>query len=860
MPQPAERQTYGVGERCGGPDSPISSQIYASRDEIRTELIDLARSYMELETVDFTQSSFLSFVIDSMATLSSNLMFYQTNVYREFFLTKAQLPESVHNLSSFIGYSPSDASYAVANLLISIALPFSDPNTEFEIPEEFEFATSDGVVFVTNYTTTISITNNTSVSISADEDGKIYNLPVLIDTTSADNQFQFVLPVKQYKRTTQEFQLDADLQPFQFSTIDIPVDGKVSGLTVYVRDPDASPNDTGRLYTEFDSLYLMTNADYGYVVRTSAEGKRIYFGNGFIGQQPTPGSTVIIYIDETEGASGNVISGSITSGKRIYSVQNSITTIVNYTVTNPSPASSGEDDESIQEIRSNAIRNLTSLNRLVTEDDYINPKVVISDAPITDDSIPVLKRSDLKVNEIQLFTILKFGDDLVPSRNATYTIPSTITYIPRGTVIQVDGINYITLFEMTLDDMNEVAYYHYIMYEIEMTPTLVESWGHVDQDAYNFDSNELLVTVSDSTTSATFELSYYSTENDFDDCECTMTILSTNEAFTMTNVPGTGGGTFTYTFPDYMSIPAGKQTFYFTVSNQNLVHQQLLHQYSATLTFRQDLRSFMLSNTIDDGTTTIIYDIPVVLKSYYDGIETRDFELLVLQEFLSAMVLKDYRMLTDFTNVKFCNSTGYSYNMLRNDVTKQAVKELGRTTIPTSPELADRYIVSGNEGGTWTGHRDEIALCTDATSVTWTFIQPNTNDIVLIEDENKNYVYTPYGWKEPIYEIPLKIRLEVFKDSLSTITEAALMDSIKEEIVSVFEDRFGPNITIHRSEIIDVVQTMEGVSHCQLIEPASSIFYDFNISEFTQQELLEYGPDWIYFTEDDITIIILSEA
>ncbi len=130
--------------------TPVSSTIYASRDAIRTQVIDFLQQYMELNEVDLTQSSFLSYVIDILTTLSSNLMFYQTNIYKEFFLTQAQLPESIHNLSSFLGYSPKEAKYATSSVLMTVWLPFNDGNTTFTIPEGFTFKTGDNVPFVTS--------------------------------------------------------------------------------------------------------------------------------------------------------------------------------------------------------------------------------------------------------------------------------------------------------------------------------------------------------------------------------------------------------------------------------------------------------------------------------------------------------------------------------------------------------------------------------------------------------------------------------------------------------------------------------------------------------------------------------------
>ena len=78
-------------------------------------------------------------------------------------------------------------------------------------------------------------------------------------------------------------------------------------------------------------------------------------------------------------------------------------------------------------------------------------------------------------------------------------------------------------------------------------------------------------------------------------------------------------------------------------------------------------------------------------------------------------------------------------------------------------------------------------------------------------------------------------------------------NSIKSALLSEFSSRFGPNVSIYRSEIITVVQNVTGVSHCRLLEPQSNIFFDdVEIDDFTQQELMEYAPEYIYFTEDEI--------
>ena len=826
----------------------ISSQIYLSRDQIRNQIIEYMKDYLELENVDLTKSSFLSFIIDTIATLTSNLLFYQTSVYREFFLTKAQLQESVLNLAAFLGYQPSIAQYSTANVLITIPFGFSDSIVTFAIPDGFKFKASE-IEFTTYYNTNITVSNNSSVEITVDQDGRIFNLPVNIDTT-VEMEFSFLLPTRQYKPVRQEFQLDADLELYQFSDIEIPFRGKISNIEVHVKEPGSNPDDTGRLYTQFNSLYLMSSSDYGFVYRRTNDGVTVYFGNGLIGVQPEAGSTIVIDIIETEGADGNVIASSINKGERIYARQGSpaTTQLVNYTVSNPSPASGAVDEEDLEAIRQNAIASLTSLGRLVSENDYSNTNIIIEGSPIADNSVAILKRSDIKCNEIQLYTTLEFNNGIVPTRNTKYDTLTGTTYISRGTIITIDGISYYTLFDMTIEALNTVAYYHYVMNTVDIKPVLIQSFA---SNPYALSINNLEVKkVADT---AVYKLSYYSTEGDYNSCTCEMVIIENETTYTMMNIPGTNGGYFTYTFNPYTHIPDGNLNYIFRISNTS----GLISEYSAPLIFRQDLKEFMLSNTIEDGTTTIIYDIPVVQKEYYDGIVQKDFELQVLQTMLQSMDFVNYRMLTDFVNVKFCNTTGLLTNMLLNTVTKRPVIDIGLSSVP-SGTIGDRYIVTGYEGNSWEGHEDEIALCIDSTAQTWNFLSPNADDTLIITNKNSKYIYTPKGWVVPNYDIPFTIEVEIMKDNNSYLTDSEISENVKSVLYSSFSNRFGPNMAIYRSEIIKIIQETEDVGYCKLIQPESNIFFNFKLDNFTQDELLEYTPDYVFFRKDDIICRIYS--
>ena len=200
---------------------------------------------------------------------------------------------------------------------------------------------------------------------------------------------------------------------------------------------------------------------------------------------------------------------------------------------------------------------------------------------------------------------------------------------------------------------------------------------------------------------------------------------------------------------------------------------------------------------------------------------------------------------------------------------------------PVSPSVDDRYIVGTGSAGDWADHEGDIAtwtkqvdsittdstsfdgtsiihveVTTDTTSYLWIYTEPKSDQMVYVEDEDYKYIYSDLGWVKPLYMIPLQISLDIFREETYTSSLGSLTQAIREALVAAFEDRFGINAEIYRSEIIDVVQEVEGVDHCSLLDPVSNIFFNFDINNFTQTQLLEYAPEYLYFTVDDIAIRI----
>ena len=813
-------------------DTSLSNQIFLSRNEVKNQIITFLQSYLELENVDLVKSSFLSFLIEVLATLTSNTLFYQVSTYKEFFLTKAQLPESILNLSSFLGYTANEATPATTNILLTMPFGFTDSVTEFTIPEGAVFKSSD-IEFKTYYVTTITVTANSAVSINIQEGNKTYNIPVSID--SVEGNFSFVLPIRQVKTDIQEFQIDADLQTYQFFDQEVELDGQVSSLLVEVQEASSTSWTT---YTKFNSLFLMDNTDLGYVSSRSDTGINISFGNGLNGVQPPAGGRIRVTTDLTKGEDGNVIAGSITSGDRIYNTTLSgITQLVSYTVINTSAAINGADEESLESIRSNAIINLTALNRVISKNDFSNINTIIQDSLLGSNSLPILKRSDLKVNEISLFTTLFFDGSIVPTRDAFQEFAST--YIPRQTEISVNGVDFYTIFDMTIDVLNSVANYDYILFELELIPSLTTTF---DND-YDMQATRLVSKREDQ--KAVYELNYTSTESDVGTTTCVMEIVEIDATYPMVNDTT---GTFVLEFSNYVIVPTGELTYRFHISNST----GLVSTYSTRFTFRKSLRDFTMSDVVNlDSTGYIVYDIPVVKKSYYDSINQRDFELQILQGLMNQVTFKDYRMLTDFISLKFGNTTGTMTNMQLNTTNKTIISILSDP--PLSYNSGDMYIV-GRGTGAWSGYDNYFATCIDSTAGTWSFLEPKPDQMVLIQSNNTKYIFSESGWVIPNYTIPLEIEVDVFKELSYSGSLGDLTDAVRNAIYDTFSNRFGINVNIFRSEIIDVIQEVDGVERCRVVKPESSIFFDYDIDDFTQTQLLEFSPEYIYFTLSNISV------
>ena len=777
--------------------------IYGSRESIRSQLSDFAKEYLELKDVDLYKTSFLSYVIDVLSIITANQTFYTSTIYREFFMITSQLDESVINLANWIGYKPESATPSTVDVMLTIPLTFSSPGVNFIIPTGFQVkaenipftvvsnpAAEAAAIFDKQATinissipvenTTVSIINNNAITV---RDSNGFYRPVMIDTTK--NTVSFILPFVQQITTIKQFMVPKSLQFYQFYSKNLAFDGMVAGISVYVREPkegeELSIEDEQKYnISEFDEwtesesgLYTLTSTAKQYVWRAATNEGELFFGNGVLGRQPSPGSKVLVLLYITKGESGKIIPNSISSGDALYyySLQTGDLALVtsklqriSYSVTNQSSAVGGTNTPSNPEIKHSAIVNLRSKQRFVSKMDYEDINTILGPTFPVVESIPILKRSDIKINEIMVFLRLYYHDknnlpEIVPTRN-TELILTNITYsngkyvIPRKYEIYNGGEKYETIFNTIIDQRSQVAYYDYILNNLNDTPAMIsknqpfnESQKYIAQSFiqllttdYNVDfSNPDENTSSSSSlpTPSTYPLVIKMNMNHIPSKEITFfrikvitkwannseyygddLVIPTIDFSSAVNITYKY---FTLTIHDYTSIPSGTQRIEYEVQglvlNESTNNEEWfpLHRYFSDVIIRQDLSDVMMSTvtttrfwegTCHDETRVIVHNTPVILSSYLDDTKgngvlnnknQRNFELVVIQNTIKTLDFYSRRMLTDFINIKVPDTHGTFNNLKYNSYDYSIISRYNTPFGYTGPSNYQRtlYTVSG---------------------------------------------------------------------------------------------------------------------------------------------------------------------
>lgn len=371
-------------------------------DSLRARLINLVRGVFP-DWTDFNVSNFGNVMLELFAFVGDVLLFYQDNQARESRITTAQLRRSMLGLAKLLGYVPSGAAAATAELTITLGAPPVGSVT-IELGDTFR---------------TLEITDPTvfqalsDVTIAPGTDPPIAIVQVEHSLTASETFTSSGLP-------NQEFALSDT--PYLDETADVVA--------------------TDGAYTQVDDFLSSTSTDRHYTVTVDENDRAtIRFGNGVNGTIPS-GSISTEY-KVGGGTVGNVVPGAIARADRAYTDSLGNPQVV--TVENVSAASGGEDRESVEQIRVFAPKSVRVLNRTVAREDFeINALRVAGVARalmLTSD-----ERPELAENYGQLAVIPTGGGLPTQTLKDAVEIMVTETY-PHTLTFQLDVVDpqYLTI-------------------------------------------------------------------------------------------------------------------------------------------------------------------------------------------------------------------------------------------------------------------------------------------------------------------------------------------------------------------------------------------------------------------------------
>lgn len=851
--------------------------ILSSAESVRKKVIDRVNEYEDLNGVDLSKTTFFAYMVDVLSMLSSDNTNALSLAKRESYLITAAQPSSVYNWASYLSYTTSLAHPCEVNALITIPLAFRD-SVSFNIPLHTQFKANDVIYtnpdelykFEYNYTTkTLK-----GWAIPDDNTADSRELNIKYDSNNA----YFVTTLKQSIEIEETQYIPYDLAIYQPYSFTIGYKDKISDIHVYIKDNAVSDEEE---WERADNYFNMGLSEKKYYFKYDSDNTiRIMFGNDIFGKQPTRGATVRVVLTSTKAEQGAIIQGALTKmDKLFYTDANGVTKQISASVINVFPSTEGIVAETLSDIRHNAIARFHARNRIVTATDYDELNQIIDEPLPYTYSKCVLKRSDIKANEMTLFVVIpKTTVDLYPQSTDSLqndetkivqTIPvptdSIVAELPQGTdsfepytEFQYNDVSFVCPLGF-IRESNTFGYYYYLLKSVSLTPT-----GEIkDLAQYPLTFPELgLSRLEDNSIAFMLEYEDVTGTVDMDSLKVTLTlqfsektrgpyesVIITDNKVIYNNIP-------------FVDIEEGKCNMQFTIYDNS---NRIIGTVKAVYMIKQSLKRQVYStvNKMDDGHFKV-FDVPCIAKEYMDSLSATEFENFerdIINRLMTNTALANYQMMNISSSIKFARTCGYSTNYEYNETTKSSVIAITNDP-PANPNIGDRYIVGSNPTGEWTGNGGTIA--TYAETVGWYFLECAPGDIIHVDSEDKNYTFSGNAqtWINQKITIPFKVNAYVYVNSkLTSDTDASIGEKVKQQILYTLASSAGLQSDQHRSALYQAIQGLGNyIDHCEIDIPEYDIIYSFDIENFTKDQLKLYVPEFIFTTYENISVKVIRAA
>lgn len=839
--------------------------ILSSTESVRKKVLDRISEYEELQGVDLSKTNFLTYMINMISLLSSDNASALSLSKRENYLVTANFPSSIYNWASYLSYAKEFAKPAIASVLLQIPLDFTE-NAIFEIPMFSSFKAGQ-IIYTNDQERFAFIYDKASNTLSgkAISEVTVKTLKVL----TQNNVAYTAVSLKQLEKSEETHTVPYDLQPYQPYSFPINYKDSLAGIELYIRSNNVDPEEQWEFAGSFFDMGL-GEKKFAFKYE-SAEKIRIMFGNDVFGRQPTPGSLIRVVLYTTKASKGSVIANSITKMDRIYYMNSQgVATQVTINPVNVSASSLGVDDETLEETKRKSRAKFRARQRVLSEPDFGDITDIIENFPFAHVK-SILKRSDVKTNEIVLYVTLpkeyrtyepQILDDVnrsestitqtipMPTNSISQSISNAVNLIKPYSVFTDNGYDYICPFGIVKESASN-AYYYYMVKNADVTP-----------DVHTYDQ-------------VTYPLSYLNlnlkSDEEFENVTFTLTYDNYNNVVNMANITTNLYLKFRTDIkgPYNCVIDDVLKTISVTVPSDDIITDSCsieFHIMSLGVNIsvvkneyyiKRNLKSYMYSTVQAGPSTSTIYDIPCILKDYYVGMtdeERTRFEVGILQSIISTTNLSDYRMMNTSLNIKFLKTHGIASNYDYNRPTMPKVKDILNDP-PVSPVSGDRYIVGSKPTGVWTNHQNKVALWTGS----WVFFDSEPGSIVEVTNQGRKYTLSGNGnrWINPVFKIPYEVEIYVYaKDVVED--DSSIINVVKKHFMYTMIPYMGVETEQQRSIMYKAIQDLKSyVDYCEIRIPEVNIVFDYNILDFNSATLKGYVPQYIYTDIEHINVKVV---
>ena len=308
-------------------------------DKIKQNLKTFLQGQAEFTDYDF-EGSGLSVLLDILAYNTHYNAFYANMAMNEMFIDSAVKRESVVSIAKLLNYTPRSIRSSAAAITVTVNNVIGSPS-------------SLSIASYTPFTTTINGSSYTFYNLEPATIipvGGVYSYSALdiFEGTFVSNKFDVVTPGPAEKYIIPNAGIDTST--IRVTVQDSPTSSVSEAFTLFAGDITT--------VTELSTIYFLDQNPSGFY--------EVYFGDGVLGQKLIAGNRVTIEYLVSNGTDAN-ISDKVA---QTFTLTGSIGGYSDATIVVDSKSTSGQDQETIDEIRFNAPKYATAQNRLITKYDY----------------------------------------------------------------------------------------------------------------------------------------------------------------------------------------------------------------------------------------------------------------------------------------------------------------------------------------------------------------------------------------------------------------------------------------------------------------------------------------------------------